>query len=195
MPDPRRPTARPSEIKPMRSSTSASATVPICSERVELQRRAHRDEEDDQHRQRAALDRHLERVALRHGDVLDHHAGGHRREQRLEALRRADLAQQRAHAEQHERALAGDVAQVQREQRADQAPERECAADLPRQRRQDAARDRRCRRASRVRAASAPRTARARRDRRARRSRARDRSGGRARRFPKSPPPSSSARS
>ena len=48
-------------------------------------------------------------------DVLDHQPGGHRRQQRLEALRRADLAEQHAHAEQDEGDFAPDVAQIQRE--------------------------------------------------------------------------------
>ena len=57
-------------------------------QRIQSKRGADRDEEDDEHRQRAALKRHLERVALRDGEVLDDKPGGHRREQRLEPLRR-----------------------------------------------------------------------------------------------------------
>ena len=125
----------------------------------------------------------LERVALRHRDVLNHEARGHRRQQRLEPLRGADLAEQRAHAEQHQRHLAPDVAQIQREQRADQAAERNRAADLPGEPHQHAhVRRRPGSPRRRAPAASRTRTARARRDRRARRSPAPVRSGGRARR-------------
>ena len=58
----------------------------------------------------------------------------------------ADLAEQRAHREQHQRHLASDVAQIQREQRADQAAERDRAADLPREAHEhaDAVARRRC---------------------------------------------------
>ena len=102
-------------------------------ERVQPQRRADGDEEDHQDRRRAALHGGLERVALRDREVLDDQARGHRGQQRLELLRGADLAEQPAHHDQHQRDLAADVPQIQREQRADQRAERDGAADLPRE--------------------------------------------------------------
>ena len=51
---------------------------------------------------------------------------------------RADLAEQDRHAEQHHRHLASDVAQVEREARADDAAEGERSEDLPRQAGEDA---------------------------------------------------------
>ena len=65
------------------------ATTPIVGKDVEPQRGADGDEEDDEHRRRAALDGRLQRVALRDRQVLDHETRGHRREQRLELLRAA----------------------------------------------------------------------------------------------------------
>ena len=84
-------------------------------QRVETQRRADRDEEDDQDRRRAALHRRLQRVALSDRQVLDDQPRRHRGQQRLELLLAADLAQQRADGNQHETDLAPDVAQIQRE--------------------------------------------------------------------------------
>ena len=102
-------------------------------ERVEPQRRADRNEEDDQQRQRARLDGGFQRVALRDGDVRDDDAGGHRGEQRLDTLAHADLAQQQRHDEKRQRHFAPDVSEIQREQRADETAEGDRAADFPRE--------------------------------------------------------------
>ena len=112
--------------------------APIVASASKLQRGADRDEEDDEHRKRAALKRHLERVALRHGEVLDDQAGRHRREQRLEPLCGADLAEHDADANQHDGGLASDIAEIQREQRAHEAAERDGAANLPAEPHEDA---------------------------------------------------------
>ena len=133
MPDALSPAATPRRIRAMPRRDERQRHEPDLSQRIELQRHPRRDEEHDQHRQRAALDRHLQRIALRDGDVLDHQPGGHRGQQRLEPLGPADLAEQHAHTEQHQRDLASPRTQIQREQRADQTAKRHRAADLPRQ--------------------------------------------------------------
>ena len=82
--DPNQPNARRSE---------ADCGDARGGERVESKRSTHRNEEDDQQRQRARSDGGLQRVSLSDGDVGDDDAGGHRREQRLDALAHADLAE------------------------------------------------------------------------------------------------------
>ena len=81
-----------------RSADSAMTTTPLAASDVEAQRCADGDEEDDEHRQRAALDGRLQRVALSERQVLDDETGGHRGQQRLELLRAAHLAEQRTDA-------------------------------------------------------------------------------------------------
>jgi hypothetical protein len=84
-------------------------------QRVEPKRGADGDEEHHQHRKGATLKRDLERVALRHREVFDDEPGGHRGEERLEALGRADLAEDRADANQHDSRLASDEAEIEGE--------------------------------------------------------------------------------
>ena len=103
---------------------------------IEPQRRADGHEEDHEHRRRTAADRRAQRVTLRDREVLDGDARRQRRDQRLQLLRRPDLAEDAAHPQQHEGNLTADVAQVEREQDADEHTERHRAADLPRQARQ-----------------------------------------------------------
>ena len=91
------------------------------------------DEKDDQDRRRAALHGRAQRVALRHRQILDHQSRGDRRQERLELLRAADLAENRAHGEEDQRDLASDVAHVQREQRADEDAEGDARRRSPRQ--------------------------------------------------------------
>ena len=133
-----------------------------------------------------------------HREVLDHHARGHAPPAAARSCCvRADLAEQRAHAQQHQRDLAPDVAQVQREQRADQHAERHRAADLPREPGEHVRRLRRRRRRARPRAncidtensTSATRSA------SDHHRQHQCRSAGRARPVSPPPPPSSSARS
>ncbi len=101
------------------------------AERVEAKRRADGDEEHDQHRWRRALDGALERVALRDRQVLDDQSGRHCRQQWLELLRGPHLAEQRTGSQDDKGHLAADVAQVQRDGRANQDAERDRPADLP----------------------------------------------------------------
>ena len=87
MPDERTPRATPSLISSSRTADSANDDDADRGKRVEPQRRADGDEEDDQHRRRSALDGRLQRIALSDRQVLDDESRGHGREQRLELLR------------------------------------------------------------------------------------------------------------
>ena len=118
-------------MSPIRINGEGEHDVPDGGQRVEPERGADGREEDDEHRRRAALHGRAQRVALRDRQVLDHEARGDRGQERLELLRAAHLAEDRAHAEQHQRDLASDVAHVEREQRADEHAEGDRAADLP----------------------------------------------------------------
>ena len=105
--------------------------VPDGGHRVEPERGSDRREKDDEHWRSAALHGRAQGIALRHRQILDHQSGGDRSQERLELLCAAHLAEDRAHAEQHQRDLPSDVAHVEREQRADEDTERDRAADLP----------------------------------------------------------------
>ena len=129
------PDAQPDESESDRGQ--GDRAEPDGGHRVEPKRRADRHEEDHQHRRRATAHGGPQRVALRDRQVLDDHAGGERGQQRLELLRRADLAQHGAHGQQDQRDFAADVAQVERKQDADEDTKGDRPADFPREPRQN----------------------------------------------------------
>ena len=106
-------------MMPLSTSTSSRSDVPTATKKITSTG------------ERRALDGRLQRIALGERQVLDHQASGHGRQQRLELLCAADLAEQRADRDDDERDLSSDVAQVEREQRAHEDAERHGAADLP----------------------------------------------------------------
>ena len=97
--DARRPRAVPRRISASRSAASAERRRADGRERVDASDVPTATKKITSTGERAALNRRLQRVALRDRQVLDDEPGGHRRQQRLELLRRADLAEQRARAD------------------------------------------------------------------------------------------------
>ncbi len=107
------------------------AVTDDLAERVERQRRAGRDEEDDEHGQRPALHRFFQRVAPRRRDVFDDEPRGERREQRFNMELRAEARDERAEPEQGDRYFAADVSKVERKQRAARGAERKGPEHFP----------------------------------------------------------------
>ena len=103
-------------------------------QRLEVDRGAGGRKEQHEDRHRAPFDRVSEHVAGGGRGVLHHHASGDGGEQRLEVPAPAERRQHDAERDEHERELAADEAQVEREQRPDDGAERERPQNLPRRR-------------------------------------------------------------
>ena len=100
----------------MRSADNATAMNPDRRQGLDVHRRAGRREEEDQRRHRALFGGIVQHVTGRGPDVLNDQTGRQPSQKRLEPERRGEPRQHAAQHEQHDRDLAADDLQIQREQ-------------------------------------------------------------------------------
>ncbi len=115
----RAPMLVPLRMSAMRSSETATATAPTRGQRLDVDRGASRRKEQHEHRDGAALNRLAQHVARLAQHTLDDDTRGDAGEQRLELQTRAEAGDDGAEREQHDRDLAADEPDVEREQRAE----------------------------------------------------------------------------
>jgi hypothetical protein len=121
--------AKPDECEP--DGRHRDRAEPDGRHRIEPKRGTDRHEIDHQYRRRSAVDGGSQGVPLRDRQVLDDHASSEGSQERLELLGGADLYQDGAHRQQHERDFTADVAQVEREQHADENTKGDRPSDFP----------------------------------------------------------------